>query len=264
MKQAIKAISLLLILLLSHPLHAERLLQIDTPRGAKLNAALIETPAPKAAVILFAGGHGALNLRAQGNGVAFAWGKRNFLIRTREQLAAHGLMIVSVDAPDDRQGRKGMLGGFRSSQAHVDDIDALIAQLRQIADVPVWLVGTSRGTESAANIAIASQQAPAGLVLTSSMTDGDAKGQAVLDMALEQIRIPTLITHHRDDGCRKTRPERVDEIAARLTQAAPVELKWFSGGREQSKPCKAMSHHGYLGIEDEVVDAMAAFILANS
>lgn len=96
-------------------------------------------------------------------------------MRTRQGFAKHGLIVVTVDAPSARQGKKGMLGGFRSSQDHVRDTDAVIAELHELADVPIWLVGTSRGTEPVTNIAIASQQRPHGLVLTSSMTVGDGK-----------------------------------------------------------------------------------------
>ena len=96
------------------------------------------------------------------------------------------------------------------------------------------------------------------------MTERNAKGTAVPDLPLERIGIPTLITRHRDDGCRFTRPEGAERIRAMLTEAPVAELRLFDGGRGQGKPCKAMSHHGYLGIEDQVVDTIAGFIKANS
>ena len=260
-----RIILFLLTLLSSHVLFAEQLVEVESPRGVTQKFLLIQPDNPKAAVILFAGGKGALKLyKGAFGGSGMNWGKNNFLVRTRKDFAKHGLMVATVDAPSDHQGKKGMLGGFRSSQDHVQDIDAVITKLREFVDVPIWLVGTSRGTESVTNIAIASQQHPHGLVLTSSMTVGDGKGQAVRDFDLSRITIPTLITHHENDGCSKTKPEHVDGIKNGLVNAPVVEMKMFSGGREQSKPCNAMSYHGYLGIEDEVVDAIATFVLANS
>jgi hypothetical protein len=47
-----------------------------------------------------------------------------------------------------------MLKGFRNSQKHVQDIEAVISYIRSINDKPIWLVGTSRGTESAAYAAV--------------------------------------------------------------------------------------------------------------
>lgn len=66
----------------------------------------------------------------------------------------------------------------------------------------------------------------------------------------------------RRHGCLKTRPESVSRIKAGLVNAPRAEVRMFSGGREESNPCKAMSHHGNLGIEDQVVEAIAAFVLA--
>jgi len=255
----------LAVLLTSSALAEEELMEVTTPRGATQKFLLIKPSQPKATAILFAGGKGALDLsKGLFGNPGIGWGSNNFLVRTREALARHGLMVATIDAPSDHQGKKGMSGGFRSSSQHVADIDAVIARLREIADVPIWLVGTSRGTESAANIAVNSTQHPDGLVLTSSMTVGDRKGKAVTDFDLSAVRIPTLITHHKEDGCPKTLPGDIDIVETGLSNAPLVKVQWFSGGREQSDPCQAMSHHGYLGIENQVVDAIAQFILENS
>lgn len=243
----------------------EELMEVATPRGVTQKFLLIRTNEPKATAILFAGGKGSLGLsKGLFGNPAIGWGKNNFLVRTREALARHGLMVATVDAPSDHQGKRGMLGGFRSSPQHVADIDTVIARLREIADAPVWLVGTSRGTESATNVAVNSTQHPDGLVLTSSMTVSDNKGQAVTDFDLSSIRMPTLITHHKHDRCLVTVPDDVGFIEGSLDHAPVVKVQWFDGGREQSNPCQAMSHHGYLGIEDQTVDAIAQFILDNS
>jgi len=242
---------------------SEELVTLHTRDGVEQRYLLLKPDTPRAAVILFAGGKGALHLSSGLFGPSIGWGSRNFLVRTRDRFADHGLMVAVVDAPSDRQGPDGMLYGFRSSAAHVTDIDAVIADLRRRADVPVWLIGTSRGTESAASVAIHSSQHPHGLVLTSSMSEPNRKGDAVTAMALGRIRMPTLIVAHQDDGCRWTPPGGARAIRAGLRNAPRVELRLFSGGDEQGRPCKAMSHHGFLGIESGVVDAIAGFVTAN-
>lgn len=244
---------------------SEDLITLQTRDGVEQRYLLIQPENPQAAVILFAGGKGALGLsKGLFGGAGINWGKRNFLVRTRDQFAAKNLMVAVVDAPSDQQGNKGMLGGFRSTDAHVTDIDAVIRDLRQRADVPVWLVGTSRGTESATHVSIHSKANPDGLVLTSAMSEPNAKGDAVTEMALGQIRSPVLVVAHQDDGCSKTPPEGAEAIRSGLVNARLVEVKYFTGGREEGRPCKAMSHHGFLGIEDEVVAHIAAFIDAHS
>lgn len=254
-----------LLLLGTQVAPAEDLVSITTPRGVEQKFLLLQPEQPPSAIVLlFAGGKGALKLGKGLFGPSIGWGKNNFLVRSRKALAKHGFIVATLDAPADRQGGQGMYGGFRTSDRHVVDVDAVIARLRETADLPVWLLGTSRGTESAAYLGIHSGQGPAGVVLTSSMTEPNAKGTPVTHLPLERIRIPTLITHHEDDGCRWTRPEGAERIRAMLSAAPAAELALFDGGRERSKPCNAMSHHGYLGIEDRVIDTIARFIKANS
>ena len=50
-----------------------------------------------------------------------------------------------------------------------------------------------------------------------------------------------------------------------MVNARIVELKYFKGGdAPQSRPCKALSQHGFYGIESQVVDAIARFITSQS
>src|SRR5262249_51431175 len=127
---------------------------------------LVLTPdnPPRAAVILLAGGHGGLQISDNGS---FAWGKGNFLVRSRRLFADDGLLTVIVDAPSDRQ-MPPYLSGFRGTAKHVMDQKAVIAWVRKQAAVPVWLVGTSRGTQSAAYTAtyLSGREGPDALALT--------------------------------------------------------------------------------------------------
>src|SRR5262249_62324919 len=93
------------------------------------------------------------------------------------------------------------LSGFRGTREHVMDLKAVIAWVRKKADVPVWLVGSSRGTQSAAYAAtyLTGADGPDGLVLTSTMLT-DTKEFAVPSLPLERLRIPVLVVHHCRDG----------------------------------------------------------------
>jgi len=252
---------LLLTLLCAAPaLRAEESVMLDTRPGVKQGFLLLQPDAkPVAAVILFAGGHGNLQL----DGRSLGWGQSNFLVRSRDLFAGHDFLVATIDAPSDRKGSDGMLGGFRASAEHAADIDAVIAYLRKQTDVPVWLVGTSRGTESATSVAIHAKHPVAGVVLTSSMSEPNSNGTAVTQMALDRLRMPVLLVAHRDDGCHHTPAEGAERIKQGLTAAPKVEVRYFTGGdRPRSKPCEAKSAHGFLGIEKEVVDAIAGFIKA--
>ena len=246
--------------LLSVNSFAADLITLDTREGVQQKFILMKPEKPVASVILFAGGKGALDIQGSNS---INWGRNNFLVRTRDQFLDNGFMVAVVDAPSDHQEKPWMFFGFRDSNEHVTDIDHVIAYLKTQANIPVWLVGTSRGTESAATIAIDSKQKPHGLVLTSSMTEENDRGTAVTEMELEKITIPTLITAHESDGCRHTPPEGAEIIKDMLTKAKKVEVKIFSGGDETGKPCKAKSFHGYLDIEESVVNYISAFIKSN-
>lgn len=236
---------------------------VDIPTRSALSAPVTQrflyaAPAqPKAAVILLAGGHGGLQI--QNNGT-LAWGNNNFLVRTRQQFLDAGLAVALLDAPSDRQSPP-FLSGYRQTPAHASDIQAVIAWLRAqapLASRPVWLVGTSRGTQSAAYAATALAAAPIGpdgLVLTSTLLS-DPRSRPVPDMPLQRLRIPVVVLHHAQDGCLHCAPTDLPRLMDQLalaTAAPPASLVMLSGGQSTGDVCEASSHHGFLGVEAEAV-----------
>jgi predicted alpha/beta-hydrolase family hydrolase len=212
---------------------------------------------PVASVILFAGGNGLLAL---GSGKLGLGG--NFLVRNRARFASEGLLVAVVDTPSDHPGG---LDGFRTSAAHAEDIRAVIAALRQEASVPVWLIGTSMGTVSAANgAARLSTGGPDGLVLTSTVTRaGRERPESVGDVRLSDVRVPTLIVHHKNDACRSTPYSDTPALLRDFKQVSRTELLAFDGGDPpQSGPCDARAAHGYFGIDAPVVSAIVVWIKA--
>ena len=211
--------------------------------------------APIATVVLFSGGDGTLAL---GSGRMRARG--NFLVRNRARFAGHGLLVAAVDTPSDRSDG---LDGFRAGAGHAADVQAVIAALRAEAAVPVWLVGTSMGTVSAANAAARlTTGGPDGLVLTSTVTrPGRERPESVGDVRLRDIRVPVLVVHHRDDACRAT-PYRDTVALLRDLSAAPRrEVLTFEGGAPpRSGPCEPRSAHGFFGLDEAVVAAIARWI----
>jgi hypothetical protein len=237
----------------------EKVMDIAT-RHHVMERLLVLTPKtpPQAAVILLAGGHGGLQISDNGS---FGWGKGNFLVRSRRLFADQGLLTVVVDAPSDRQ-MPPYLSGFRGTSKHVMDLKAVIAWVRKQANVPVWLVGTSRGTQSAAYTAtyLSGHDGPDGLVLTSTILT-DSKEFPVTSLQLDRVQIPVLVVHHVDDGCRHCSYAHIRRLMDALANAPKKELIPVRGGQSQGDPCEAWSHHGFNGIEPEVVDKIAAWIL---
>jgi pimeloyl-ACP methyl ester carboxylesterase len=253
--------ALALVAAVAAPAAAEEVKTIPTRPGVTQSFILLRrSETPVATVILFAGGNGALGLGPDGRMASLGG---NFLVRNRARFAeAYGFMVAVPDAPSDHAGG---LSRFRASREHAEDIRALIATLRAKAPAPVWLIGTSMGTVSAANGAARLRESgPDGLVLTSTITRWNKReGESVSDVKLRDIAIPTLVVHHREDACPFTPFADIPGLVRDLSKAPRRELIAFEGGAPpQSGPCEARAAHGYLGLDAEVVKAIADWIVA--
>jgi hypothetical protein len=235
---------------------AEERIELATRPGVT-QAFYLAKPAGAAAatLVLFTGGSGALpnygppDLR-----------RGNFLVRSRNLFLDQGFNIAVIDLPSDATNG---LGGTRVSKAHQTDIAAVIGYLRRL-NAPIWLVGTSMGTISAANGGALESGGPDGIVLTSSIISaGGHRNGRVADVGPEKVKVPTLFVHNRDDACRFCPYSDVPELMSRFTQTPRKELITFEGGDPtRSDPCEALSRHGYIGLEPKVVAAISGWIKA--
>ncbi|MBI4194433.1 MAG: hypothetical protein HY526_05075 [Betaproteobacteria bacterium] len=83
-------------------------------------------------------------------------------------------------------------------------------------------------------------------------------------MSIGAIRIPTLVVHHENDECRICLFPDVKPLMAGLKSAPKSRLLAFTGGGPpRGNPCEARHYHGFIGIEDEVVKAIADWIKAS-
>lgn len=216
-----------------------------------------ETP-PVASVVLFTGGEGVAGVDRFHNA---GWGRGNFLVRNRRRFAEAGFLVAVVDVPSDHATG---YGAFRASREHARDVAGVLAALRREAPAPVWVVGTSMGTISAANAAARLQEGgPDGLVLTSSVTRKNRMTRASLgDVDLGQVRVPTLVVHHENDGCWATPFTDARVLPGAFKKAVKAELLVFRDGASVGNPCEGFAHHGFWGIDAEVVQAIAGWIRA--
>jgi len=247
--------------------NAERRIDLETRPGVTQSFYLAEPDAPaRATLLLFAGGEGVLKELKPPD---LAHG--NFLVRARGLFLAEGFAVAVIDVPSDHAGG---LGDFRFRAEHADDIAAVVTWLRHNPSnpertMPVWLVGTSRGTLSAANAAV---RVPgvAGLVLTSTVMRepgrqaGGRQFGSIFTIPLAELRMPVLVVHHRADACAACPFDDTAALMQRFSAAPVAELIPVEGGTPpRSGPCEALSAHGYLGIEAPVVAAIGAWIRAH-
>ncbi len=223
-----------------------------------------ERPSP--VVILFAGGNGVLALQPSGKIATDL--DLNFLIRSRELFAREGLAVAALDVASDLR-RSGMNGDIRLSAQHAQDVAQVIAVLRKRIGTPVWLVGTSSGTLSAAGVAARlalSEPRPDGVVLTSTQTTlvPGYCGRTVYFAKLAAISAPVLAVSHGDDACPCSpgHAKAGAKLMAALGAAPAKEHKTFTGGAPplSKGPCLARAPHGFFGIEGTVIKAIAEWI----
>ena len=147
---------------------------------------------PLGSLVLMAGGDGRIGV---GPGGTVARGG-NQLVRTREAYAARGFAVLVPD-----------LGV---------DVAAAVKYMAAIKR-PVTLVGTSRGTQRAAE-GIAAGARPDALVLTSgflSPQSGEGVHRSVIVLLGSPSLLPrTLVIEHRHDGCHFTSPQGVAPFLA--------------------------------------------------
>lgn len=238
-----RGVALALLLITARPTMADETVAVPTRPGVTETIYVTAAPNPAAIVLLFPGGNGRIGSV-----------RNNFLLRAVPRFVALGVTTVAVDTPSDQPA--GQSDTFRMSAEQATDIAAVITLIRQRASVPVWLVGTSRGTISAASVA--ARLGPprvAGAVLTSTVWRS-----AIPQVPLENIRVPVLVVHNRDDGCHESPFSEAQTGLARLRMAPAKEFIAVSGGTSRSKPCEALSPHGYYGIEDRVVPPIVTWI----
>jgi len=243
------------------------------------------TGTPKAVVVLIAGG--SLNTGIEGSaatGTLTAAGA-NFLVRSAQLFADDGLLAIAINRPliqtapgpppvfdPEYPGEGGPAADrYRISPKHAFDIVRTLADAAP-ATLPLFLVGTSRGTLSA----VASNTLGNGILLSSPVTSGPLVNECpplgvpcppywighplVPELAPGVVARPAHIMAHKQDGCFVTVP--TDAAALHNTlKAAGLDTRFdhVNGGFDLVgidpliEPCDAKTHHGYLGMENKAV-----------
>ena len=207
-------------------------IEASTVAVGGVSAALLKGVHPHGSIILLAGGDGQIGVGSDGS----ISNEGNQLVRTRRAYAARGFAVLVPDC--------------------CVDVAAAVEYMRQFGHVT--LVGTSRGTQRAAH-GIAAGARPDRLVLTSGFLSDESGDH---DNAVNTLGSPaalpsTLIVHHKQDGCRLTRPEGVKPFLDWAKGKA--RAVWLDGGADEGNPCEAFAHHGFNGLDARVVAVVAAF-----
>jgi len=193
-----------------------------------------EGNAPKYAVILMPGGNGRVGMPAK-DGPLISSLSDNFLIRSRTLFADPQFVAASTNATSTPA----------KIMAIVADLESRFGKLK------VYVVGTSRSTESTMSLARTLDGQVAGFVHSSSMS-------AIAGFDTRGLKSRQLIVLHRLDACKSTSPSAGAANHAKYG----TDLIEMDGGKSTGDDCEPRAHHGYNGIERETVDKIKAWILA--
>ena len=205
--------------------------------------------------MMYIGGQGNIRLRFENGQIKF--GANNFLPRSRTEFIRNGVLPVIIDTPSDQPG--GVSDTYRFGEEQVQDARAILAELRKrYPGLPIFVVGTSRSTLTAASLGRALGTQVDGIVLSSSISVASAKAgdSSLQGFDFTVIKAPLLFVHHRDDSCKVT----PYGAAQRLAQGYPL-VSVRGGKPAESGPCDPFAAHGYFGKEAETVDAIAGWML---
>jgi len=215
---------------------------------------------PQAITLLFPGSGGFIQLRKEEEQINFD--NDNFLVRSRHEFLTRGVIAAILDAPTDQQGGSGMSDEFRRGGEHFTDVRAVVADLnKRYPALGVFLIGTSRGSVSAAAVGARFGAPIAGVVLTASMfrqagRNAKEPGIGLSRFDFSTIKAPLLFVHHVGDQCSVT----PYGDAARLAEKYPL-ITVFGGSPPQSGPCDPFSAHGFFGKESETIEQIVNWML---
>ena len=228
------------------------LYKVPTREGITTTLFWEAAPDAKATVFLLPGGGGGFGQVEDGKATS-----NNFLVRSEAFFVANGFNVAIFGRPNDSQD---LDYADRISDTHMADVRKVLEFVKNKAEVPVWIVGTSRGTISATATAINLPGAIAGVVLTSSVVSYKKPG-AVPKQDLDRIKVPVLVLHHAKDACPHCQPFEVSVILRGLKNAPVKKEIMVSGGENPTgNVCEALHWHGYIGMEREAVDLIAEWI----
>lgn len=227
------------------------------PRSDVVQAYLFirENEPVKAVAVLVSGGFGLLKFRSTDSGIQYDESVADFLVRNKEKFLDREIAIAIIDVPSD-QLSYGYTPKFRKSDAHAEDLKAVVKDLKQRAPgAKIFLIGNSQGSTSVAYAGKALGKEVDGVILTAAVFEwAPAAWRLLHDSNLSNfdfsvVPVPALIVHHADDRCVAT------PFSAAAKYEGKVPLMIVRGGDPvRDNGCGPMGPHGFLGKEDTVIN----------
>ena len=202
---------------------------------------------PAALLVLIAGGQLDAGIEGtQGSTPSNANG--NFLVRSAHLFAAQGYRVVTIDRPSDYQdflNTDPTFDNYRTSVAHAVDLSNILQSEGVAEDLPVILVGTSRGSISV----VAQHFLASAVVISGPLTSGGGTPTGTGNILPANVTEPVQVSWHVLDGCSVTTPANAESLVNDFPDATGVAISGGFASASAVSPCKANHYHGFPGIE---------------
>jgi len=241
------------------PVFADEVVTLESRSGVTQSFLLLEpNEEPKGIILMFPGHKGVVKFKKFFGRISVS-GRGGFTASkdTYVTYRNNGMVVALVAPPSDM--RKGMDTAFRSSEAHLTDIYAVISYLNRRYQKAPYLHGHCLSSLSAASVATKlNNKGISGLILSSPRSRG--RLGAVTDYKKDVIRLPVLLIQHIEDPCKGTPYRNLEKIKQFYESSSQkVDVIVISGGdTSQVGPTSCQNRaHAFHGLQKETASAVA-------
>ena len=146
--------------------------------------------------------------------------------------------------------------GDRKNKDHMSRISILIDHIKKENNLPIILLGHSRGSISVAAAANNLEKGKiSGIVILGSITTSVGKYTPytlTMKHMLKETSIPVLVIHHEKDGCSVSSYLGAKNIAKKKN----YKLISITGGGKSGSECGPLHYHGFEGNMTEVIQSI--------
>jgi hypothetical protein len=224
---------------------------LDVPHqaDAPTRTLFVSVQNPKALVLLFPGGGGALHLKDDGQTLNL-----HTFVRSIGQWAQYQIDAVLVDTPYDLGDLRR--GDRRGEDDHLIRVGEVVSFYKSKTGFPIWIFGHSMGTSTATyfvNQLNEDSKKIAGIIIAGTVRT------ASLD---NKVRLPVEAIHHMQDQCPGTPISNPERIIAGRDKNVVSRLEVIEGGISEGDLCQSFAYHGFNQTEPELIKRAAQFILS--
>ena len=150
--------------------------------------------------------------------------------------------------------------GDRKNKDHMSRISILIDHIKKENNLPIILLGHSRGSISVAAAANNLERGKInGIVILGSITASVGKYTPfflTMQHMLKETSIPVLVVHHEQDGCSVS-----PYVGAKnLAEKKNYKLISITGGGKSGSECGPLHYHGFEGTTAQVISSIQDWV----